>query len=614
MFSDVQMMNNYVNGGRGGTGGDGHGSGIGGVGGHGMGPSLNFDIRSAGNFTMNNVEQGERGIDILHRTIASAAIHDSVESYPQPRCHTDTRTKMLQDLRNWVLDTNSKNTVLWVYGPAGAGKSAMMQTLAHQLDDAGILGASFFFKRDHATCGNAKTLFSTIAYQLALSVPCLRTPISRLVEKDPSILVRSIETQIEKLIFEPCRSHENGDPVAIIVDGLDECEGHGIQRKILRAIRNSSSPKHLISLRFIVASRPEPHIREVFDSPFYSDIHRTLNVEQSFDDVHKYLCDEFSRIRTLGNIPTPWPSPNVLNELVRRSSGYFIYASTIIKFIDDKSYLPMERLAVIQDINSTGSEVAFDALDQLYMTILRSAPRQSQLIPILCAIANFDLTAPTIDELFGLTRGETRLLLRGLQSVLHIPSNDHDEISSHHASFLDFLDNPNRSKEFCAGDLHQRMDLARSVLKLCEGHYREIWAVSFSSLTLARRWVSFIISLPPSPELWPLIGRMNPEYIFHPDSDLEGMLAWLRRIPSVPRGFINLWKDYEYMYSFGDMINGSWGVPQETFFQRWHIFPSPKLLQVLASIAVVGHPKLHPCPARPHMGRAQKHYLQPSPT
>ncbi|KAF7372886.1 putative nwd2 protein [Mycena sanguinolenta] len=591
MFPDVQAMNNYINGGRGGVGGEGSGGGTGGAGGHGMGPSLNFDIRSGGDFTITNVEHGERGIDILHRTVASAAIHDSAESYPQPRCHPETRTKMLEGLHKWALDTDSKTAVLWMHGPAGAGKSAMMQTLAHQLKDAGILGASFFFKRDHATCGNAKTLFSTIAYQLALSVLCLRTPISQIVENDPSILLRSIETQIQKLIFEPCRSHQNDDPVAILIDGLDECEGHEIQRKILRAIRNSCSSKHLISLRFIVASRPEPHIREVFDSPFYSDVHRTLNVEQSFDDVHKYLCDEFSRIRTTEYISTPWPSSNVLNELVRRSSGYFIYASTIIKFIDDKNYRPMERLEIIQNGNKTDSE-AFDALDQLYMTILCSTPRQSELIPILCAIVNFDLTAPTIDQLFGLADGETRVLLRGLQSVLHVPSNDYDEISSHHASFLDFLDNPNRSKEFCVGSLHRRMELARSVLTLCAGHYREIWALSFSSLTLARRWVSFIISLPPSPELWPLIGRMNPDYIFHPDSDLEGMLTWLRRIPSVPRGLIHLWKDYEYMYSFGDMISGSCGVQQETFFQRWHMFPSPKLLQVLASIAVVGHPKL----------------------
>ncbi|KAJ6471557.1 hypothetical protein C8R45DRAFT_836482, partial [Mycena sanguinolenta] len=41
-----------------------------------------------------------------------------------------------------------ETTILWLYGPAGAGKSAIMQTLAHQLQDAGRRAASvvlFFF-------------------------------------------------------------------------------------------------------------------------------------------------------------------------------------------------------------------------------------------------------------------------------------------------------------------------------------------------------------------------------------------------------------------------------------------------------------------------------------
>ncbi|KAJ7196329.1 hypothetical protein B0H12DRAFT_965411, partial [Mycena haematopus] len=232
-------------------------------------------------------------------------------------------------------------------------------------------------------------------------------------------------------------------PVPILIDGLDECEGHGIQEEILRAIRNSSYEQP-IPLRFIVASRPEPHIREVFDSPLYIGNYRSFNVEQSFADVHKYLGDEFSRIHrehhTMGAIPSPWPSHDVLWELVRKSSGYFVYASTIIKFVDDKNYRPTERLAVVQD--GTGSTSAFDALDQLYLAILLPAP------PILCAITNFDLSVGKIDQLFGLADSDTQLLLRGLHSVLDIPSNDNRIISSHHASFLDFLNNPDRSQNF----------------------------------------------------------------------------------------------------------------------------------------------------------------------
>ncbi|KAE9398501.1 hypothetical protein BT96DRAFT_994850 [Gymnopus androsaceus JB14] len=382
---------------------------------------------NGGTFLSNNI-QGESGINILHRTVALEALHDSAESFPQPRCHPETRTEMLKALWDWSLETDPRS-VLWLYGPAGAGKSAIMQTFFRQLQNADRLGACFFFKRGHATRGNARTLFSTIAYQLAIGVPWLKAPISKIVEANPSIIARSIETQLQKLISEPCRLHNNHsrDPLLILIDGLDECEDHGVHLEILRAIGESF--KHYpLPLRVIIASRPESHIREMFESSVYHGCCRPFNVRQSYEDVQKYLQKEFARIHsehqdTLATIPLPWPSRAILDELVRKSSGYFIYASIIVKFIDDKNYRPTERLVIITG-QSTESDLVFDALDQLYMTILSAAPRRSQLMPILCALGNFDLDLRVLDQIFQMENGEARLLLRSLHSVFEIPSQE----------------------------------------------------------------------------------------------------------------------------------------------------------------------------------------------
>ncbi|KAJ6465460.1 hypothetical protein C8R45DRAFT_1219774 [Mycena sanguinolenta] len=577
--SGPQTTVNHIGGGQGGPGGGGHGTGTGGAGGCGMGPSLSFDI-SAGQFTMNNnvyvddafeVENphrqdavsrdarheprpgayihqnihhhGNRGIDILHRAAALGAMYDSAESFPQPRCHPETRTEMLEDLHTWALDRDAQHKILWLHGPAGAGKSAIMQALSRQLGDAGRLGASFFFKRGDPARGNGNALFATIAYQLAINVPWLRAKIFPIVENDPSVLQRTIRTQMIKLISEPCRSQRGEGHVTIIVDGLDECERYDVQQEILHAIRIASSHSPIF-LRFIVASRPELYIREVFESPVYSDVHHSFNVEQSFDDVRKYLSDEFARIHrehdTMAKIPSPWPMPDVLEELVEKSSGHFIYASTIIKFIDDKNYRPTQRLAVVQDASSTGSESAFDPLDKLCMTILSSASRQSELIPILCAIANFRVHPKRIDQLFQLPEGETRLLLRGLHSLIDVPSNDdkisviHDAISPHHASFFDFLNNPGRSRTFSVGTLRHRIDLARMVLEAYVGPHEN--RDGFFSQFLRLNLMHFINSLPPFAEvaeLLPLIGTMDPGCIFAVNgTDIPGqMLAWLEVSP-----------------------------------------------------------------------------------
>ncbi|KAF7378245.1 NACHT domain-containing protein [Mycena sanguinolenta] len=243
-----------------------------------------------GTFVSGNIHrESERGIDLLHNAVALAALHDSGESFPQPRCHPETRTEMMQKLHKWSLEADPATTILWLHGPAGAGKSAIMQTFSSELETAGRLGGSFFFKRDHAMRGNAKTLFSTIAYQLALSVPWLKASISRIVEENPAILARSMQTQLQRLICEPaqlCPVDENQKPIIIVIDGLDECDSQHVQEEILCSIRNFTSQYHL-PFRFTIASRPEAHISEVFESSLYCGRYHSLNVEKSFKDVKK---------------------------------------------------------------------------------------------------------------------------------------------------------------------------------------------------------------------------------------------------------------------------------------------------------------------------------------
>ncbi|KAF7349120.1 putative nwd2 protein [Mycena venus] len=296
-----------------------------------------------------NHRQGDIGIDILHRAVALEALYDSADSFPQPKCHPETRTQMLEGLYNWATQANSARPgICWLHGPAGAGKSAIMQTLCQRLQDEGRLGGAFFFKRGHATRGNAKVLFATLAYQLALNNPNLKALISQGMEKDPSIVGRAMDVQLQRLIVEPCRFLSDSVPPELLIDGLDECDPLQAQAKIIHLI-NSAVCQHPKAFRFIIASRSEAHIREIFDNTSFNGILHSVNVEQSFEDIRRYFQDEFARIHhehqhTMADVPIPWPSWNVLEGLVQKSSGYFIYASTVIKFIDDQFSRPTERL------------------------------------------------------------------------------------------------------------------------------------------------------------------------------------------------------------------------------------------------------------------------------
>jgi replication-associated recombination protein RarA len=71
---------------------------------------------------------------------------------------------------DWILGlgVDDQNAViLWLYGPAGAGKSAIAHDIAQRCDLEKLLLASFFFSRSDPARSNAKFLIATIAYQIA---------------------------------------------------------------------------------------------------------------------------------------------------------------------------------------------------------------------------------------------------------------------------------------------------------------------------------------------------------------------------------------------------------------------------------------------------------------
>jgi len=88
--------------------------------------------------------------------------------------------------------------------------------------------------------------------------------------QDPTILSKSIDAQLRYLITKPLQEVTRHSPPSaafhtptVIIDGLDECEGHGFQRVILNAISAAVFKEHT-PLRFLIASRPEPQISETF--------------------------------------------------------------------------------------------------------------------------------------------------------------------------------------------------------------------------------------------------------------------------------------------------------------------------------------------------------------
>ncbi|KAF8988965.1 hypothetical protein BDQ17DRAFT_1334337 [Cyathus striatus] len=290
-------------------------------------------------------EHKEKAFERLQKEIVVGATHDAGERYDVPKCHPETRKAVLSNIMSWVSNDNEATRVMWLYGPAGAGKSAIAQTTAEECHNEGKLAASFFFSRFGAG-RNVKTgLVATIAFQICVSVPAMKESIIKNIEKNPNIFNANIRTQMQALIVEPFKVVDselstNPIPRLVIIDGLDECQNRKDQAEIIEAIAKSFSVMNNCSLRFLLVSRPEVEIRRAFNTDSIASSCTRVALDDTFDpdkDIALYLRSHFQALKRehmLGSmLPTSWPSDNSVDEIVWKSSGQFIYASIICDVI-----------------------------------------------------------------------------------------------------------------------------------------------------------------------------------------------------------------------------------------------------------------------------------------
>ncbi|KAF9261198.1 hypothetical protein L218DRAFT_838274, partial [Marasmius fiardii PR-910] len=327
------------------------------------------------------------GLSTLAKEVAFSALHDSEARYPQPNVLPGTRKEILWRLSSWCEHPSKSSRVFWVNGAAGVGKSAIAQALSEKYIQTGQLAAVFFFSRNDSTRDKLKPFVATIAHQLATSnnalQPLVSPQISQVISSMPGILHKDLESQFQMLITEPSAQVDPKSwsqlPHLVIIDGVDECISPSSQRRLLKMIQQATPT---LPLDFLIFSRPEPHISQIFHhnsfipTPFHLALGDFTQAVQK--DIKKYFYHEFARIREehWHSLPIPqasWPGDSVILQLTHKSTGQFIYATTVMKYINygKLPLTPMKRLDIIlQARRVVNSSSPYPDLDLLYSQIL----------------------------------------------------------------------------------------------------------------------------------------------------------------------------------------------------------------------------------------------------
>ena len=356
----------------------------------------------------------------------------------------------------------------------------MAQTLAETFKTNEGLAASFFFFKADVNRNDGNRLIPTLALQLGQSFQGLTPIVEEMILRNPDLFKKSRQTQMLELLVAPLirlslaetdgeRVHPNtalkSHPRLVVIDGLDECADSTIQCDLLRIIA-SATPHFPYPLRFLITSRPESHITRAFRH----DVGRVAQYDLSYDsdadkDIRIFLNTEFAKIRRTHllshHLALDWPHPADIIPIVERSSAHFIYASTIIRFIQSPKHRPDDRLQVVLGLKQPYEEERpYALLDALYNLVFLEIQDSRQLEKIQRVLGIIHLwTLKTglfgwekwrsqrhiIEVLLEPRPGDLVLLFDPLLSLVTFHQ---DDIRIFHKSLFDYLLDSGRSEDF----------------------------------------------------------------------------------------------------------------------------------------------------------------------
>ncbi|KAF8178748.1 hypothetical protein BJ912DRAFT_907959, partial [Pholiota molesta] len=342
-------------------------------------------VISGGMFTNVKSSSSTRDVNafqLLLQNISEGAVYNAAERGDPPRCHPQTRMAIRAEIMEWVTAPRGmRKLILWMYGPAGSGKTAIAQSMAEECARRGLLAASFFFWRTAAGRNDASRFVATIAYQLSRYIPQMEEHLLTAIERDPTIFHLSLSTQMRVLVIDPLKLAVPSLSTAMfaIVDGVDECGPDGrSQSELLHLLASLASEFQHLPLIFLISSRPEYEIREVFNGNLLNTLTKVVVLDNSYkpdEDIKRYFKSTFRKIckehRRLGrHLPLPWPTAGDVDSLISKASGQFIFAATVMRFIDSPRHNPADRMNIILRLSTGGNETPFALLDELYHFVL----------------------------------------------------------------------------------------------------------------------------------------------------------------------------------------------------------------------------------------------------
>jgi len=355
-----------------------------------------------------------------------------------------TRKSCLEEIVAWVTSKSENGDLLqsntyWIYGLPGIGKTSLAHSICASLHDQRNLAGAFFCRRDDPKLSEAGNIIPTLIYKLARIFPPFRRIVANCLRNDPNLTPESMK---DSLFLDLLRTlpHTPNHFLVFVIDAFDECGNNRSRPALLRLL--TSAAAHAPWLKLIITSRPEADIQHFFDRLTQSSYLRydLATDQEASHDLRTFAITEFNLVAQQWTLPTPWPEEPLLDRIIVRANGLFIFIKTLA--------LALERCANPTEFLKATSEKAgaeLKPLYGLYSNILNSRIAHStvefqRVIGVLLSAAPYRvLGEKTIAELAGVEPILVTKWVNDLSSLLYRDEGTNGGIRVRHLSISDFF-------------------------------------------------------------------------------------------------------------------------------------------------------------------------------
>ena len=258
---------------------------------------------------------------------------ERVIQYHSGKYQEGTRLHIFEKIKLWLDDLSSENRVMVISGDAGMGKSVISAVVCQRMQHAGRLSGSHFCQHNKERYRNPKVMLQSLACQLCDVLPEYKSELVKKLSRNLGVDMNSLEVQelFEFLFEEPlCSVGDPGRNLLLVIDGLDESEYKG-RNDLLDVVANYFC-KLPVWFRFLVTTRPEVNIADRLEK--FNPIQLEQDNEENVEDIRLFLEKQLSSVIQSGS------EDFVIDALVRKAAGHFLYAYLMVDFIKKNFSLP----------------------------------------------------------------------------------------------------------------------------------------------------------------------------------------------------------------------------------------------------------------------------------